>query len=1050
MNMVRYLSAVFAAAIFLIVSSFALTGCGKVWANLNMRAAYNLLPVFKSITPASPAPNNEPTVTGTSYPGSTVTFYSNASCSDVLTSGSVDSSGNFSIPVIVPAGATTTIYANATGPTGTVSSCTAIPLSYTENSTCSGSFEPMISQHGGGIETTGDAVIHNSCATYVAGSNSISSTGVGFLAGANEEGSGGSPSTSMFVSKYDYKGYLLWTSEYAETNADVSIAGMVQDESGNLYVAGTVSCIIGQTCSFGGTVNGTSGLNANGNSNVFVIKFNSSGALQWVTQLGGGTIGGSGPSIMAKAVTIDSSGNVYVAGGAYNLVGTEIGSHGQIDSFVTKVSSTGAIAWTSQMGNGGTSDYIGYGVAIDSLGHVDVSGSAQGALLANQLSTTSHGFNDLFVNQLTSTGGNSWSYQIGNGGDMWGTSLATDSSNNIYISGYTDGLLTPSPISATLYGTHGNRDTFLMKFSSTGTYTWTAQYGTEHAGMTLGLLGGDDLALDGSNNFYLVGSANGYLGGGCYDNCGGTSDTFVQKMSSTGAQDWIAQIGLTGDGSGNSVGNVAITTDSSGNSYISSLTNSLMSYLFGSHKVDNLFATVDSTGAFDTNTSTAPTATHPYWPLQQGAGSTFSVVGNAITQDPSGNIWVTGDTTGSVVTSPGQQFGTAGPENVYLSKFDANGNLKCTDELGASGANTYGYGIINDTVSGFDIVGNTTGAIGTQIGTHGSQDALIANFPGCGGTPTAIQYGAASATLTGAGIAQYSGNLFVTGRTNVYLGGTQSGIHGADDMYIAKFTSGALSWVSQLGTSSSTDTTEGTGLVSDGSGNFYVTGYTTGSLGGTQYGTHGTDDLFVAKYNSSGALQWAVQLGASTKITEGTGITIDKSGNIDAVGYTTGSVGTQDGYHGSQDLVVASFTSTGAENWVHQLGTEVPCIGGEACNGFLSGSTTGTAIVADSSGDLYVSGYATGMATNDTQYGSHGSYDAIVAAYNTGGTYQWMSNYGLTAATTQGSAITLSTVSPRKVLMTGIANGFLGGTQFGTHGSDDFFVLGADASGLMP
>ncbi len=1030
---------------FIFLPSLYLTGCFFAF-HASMNVATSLLPTLASTSPLSPAPNNEPSVIGATQPNASVTLYSDSACTQVLAQGTANSSGGFSIPVMVAAGATTTIYANASDSHGTTSGCTPTPITYTENSTCTGVFEPFASQHGGGQSTEGAAVIHGNCATYVAGQNSINASGSGFLANATEYGAGGSPGTSVYVTKYDYKGYLLSTSEYAMTNANANVAGMVQDSSGNLYVAGTVSCVSGQTCSFGGSVSGTTGLNANGNSNIFVMKFNSSGVFQWVSQLGGGTVA-SGPSIMAKAVTIDGSGNVYVAGGAYNLVGTEIGSHGQIDSFVTKMSSSGTIVWTSQMGNGGTSDYIAYGVAVDGSGKIDVAGSAQGALLANQLSANAHGFNDVFVNQLTSTGGNNWSYQVGNGGDMWGTTLMTDSSNNIYIAGYTDGLLTPSPISATMYGNHGLNDSYLMKFNSTGTYQWTSQYGTKHAAMTLGLLGGSDLSMDSSNYLYLIGAASGYLGGGCYNNCGGAGDTFVQKMSSTGAFDWVTQIGSTSAVGGSVTGATpfAISTDANGNSYISSVTNSLMAYLFGSHKTDNLVATVDSTGAFNMSTSTPQSASTPYWPQQQGANAT--VDGYSIAQDSNGNFWVTGDSTGSVVTSPGLQFGVHGTDDVYLSKFDSSGNLKCTDQLGASGASTIGNGIVVDSTSGLDIAGSTTATIGTQLGTHGSQDLFLANFPGCGGTPSVIQYGASGATLSGMGVVEYSGAYFVTGSTSAYLGGTQTGSHGTNDVFLAKFTSGALSWANQLGVSSGT--TKGAALAQDGAGNFYMTGYTTGSLGGTQYGTHGSEDLYLTKYNAAGAFQWVVQLGASGANTVGSELAMDGS-NILVVGYTTGNLGgIQDGYHGTQDLVLASFSSNGAENWVHQLGTQVPCVGGEACNGFLQGSTAGSGVAVDGAGDIYVTGYATGLATNDTQYGSHGVDDAIIAEYSSSGTYKWMSNYGLTSATTKGWNITPSSVSPRTVLITGTTNGFLGGTQYGTQ-STDMFILGADGNGLMP
>ena len=52
------------------------------------------------------------------------------------------------------------------------------------------------------------------------------------------------------------------------------------------------------------------------------------------------------------------------------------------------------------------------------------------------------------------------------------------------------------------------------------------------------------------------------------------------------------------------------------------------------------------------------------------------------------------------------------------------------------------------------------------------------------------------------------------------------------------------------------------GVVTDSSGNVYVTGTTFGGLDGNT--SAGANDLFVVKYNSSGTKQWTKQLGTSS------------------------------------------------------------------------------------------------------------------------------------------------------------------------------------------
>ena len=66
------------------------------------------------------------------------------------------------------------------------------------------------------------------------------------------------------------------------------------------------------------------------------------------------------------------------------------------------------------------------------------------------------------------------------------------------------------------------------------------------------------------------------------------------------------------------------------------------------------------------------------------------------------------------------------------------------------------------------------------------------------------------------------------------------------------------SWTKQLGSSSRDYAND---VVTDSSGNVYVTGTTYGGLDGNT--SAGNADLFVVKYNSSGTKQWTNQLGSS-------------------------------------------------------------------------------------------------------------------------------------------------------------------------------------------
>ena len=125
------------------------------------------------------------------------------------------------------------------------------------------------------------------------------------------------------------------------------------------------------------------------------------------------------------------------------------------------------------------------------------------------------------------------------------------------------------------------------------------------------------------------------------------------------------------------------------------------------------------------------------------------------------------------------------------------------------------------------------------------------------------------------------------------------------DIFLIKYnSSGTKQWTKQLGTSSDD---RGNGVTTDSSGNIYVTGSTEGGLDGNT--NSGDYDIFLVKYNSSGTKQWTKQLGTSSG-DGGNGVITDSSGNI----YVTGSTGGDlDGNtnSGETDIFLVKYNSSG-------------------------------------------------------------------------------------------------------------------------------------------
>jgi len=98
--------------------------------------------------------------------------------------------------------------------------------------------------------------------------------------------------------------------------------------------------------------------------------------------------------------------------------------------------------------------------------------------------------------------------------------------------------------------------------------------------------------------------------------------------------------------------------------------------------------------------------------------------------------------------------------------------------------------------------------------------------------------------------------------------------------------SGTWSGTVLIGTAS---TDRGHGIAVDTSGNIYVAGYTAGNLDGET--NNGGDDIFLTKYDSSGARQWTRLSGTAVADASGwSAVAVDGSGNIYVTGYTSGNL----------------------------------------------------------------------------------------------------------------------------------------------------------------
>ncbi|MGA7963471.1 MAG: choice-of-anchor D domain-containing protein, partial [Candidatus Acidiferrales bacterium] len=308
-----------------------------------------------------------------------------------------------------------------------------------------------------------------------------------------------------FASSLSSAGALLFSTYLCGGTSDAAL-GVAVDSNKNVY-------IVGLTTSTSFPTQNPIQPTLAGKENAFILK------LAPITGTGSSLVfstyfGGNG-SDYGTGIALDSSNDVYISGSTNstvfatkNAIQANLNAkNGGSNGFVAEVNSAGtAVVYSTYLG-GSVNDYAN-DVAADSSGNAYVTGGATSPdfPLKNSLQTLDAG-GDIFVTKIAAGGGSlDFSTLFGGGGEGSGY-IALDSSNNIYVSGYTTASDFPTrlPLQATL---NGQQAGFLTELKSDGSdYTFSTYLGGSDsvAGASDAAYG---VALDASNNIYVVGQAS--------------------------------------------------------------------------------------------------------------------------------------------------------------------------------------------------------------------------------------------------------------------------------------------------------------------------------------------------------------------------------------------------------------------------------------------------------------------------------------------------------------------------------------------------------------
>lgn len=196
------------------------------------------------------------------------------------------------------------------------------------------------------------------------------------------------------------------------------------------------------------------------------------------------------------------------------------------------------------------------------------------------------------------------------------------------------------------------------------------------------------------------------------------------------------------------------------------------------------------------------------------------------------------------------------------------------------------------------------------------------------------------------------GNAFLAGETtdDGTFGDVKRAGLGGMDFFLAKVSrEGRVLWVRSLGGSL---VDRGYGVATDATGHAYVTGHyqsTDAQANGQTLPNAGDYDMFVAKYDPSGALLW-VRTAGGKGYDYGHGIAVDPQGDIVVTGAVAGEAGfgevVVNAGSATRPVFCAKYDPSGALKWV------------KTTSGRFSGSGHGVGV--DAQGSIYIGGSGSG------------------------------------------------------------------------------------------
>lgn len=817
---------------------------------------------------------------------------------------------------------------------------------------------------------------------------------------------------AVFIRKLDPAGNLLWVKQIG-LSSQIHALGIAADDYG-VYTTGY----------FYGTVNfnpgGTHNLTAAGSMDLFISMLDADGLYKGSFRSGG--VGDDrGNSIAAR------NGLLYVIGSfssSFDANPTTLGvanvaSHGGTDIWILRVGGTGTFSWVRTFGstNSEPSSAGNYGkerlgIAVNqATGDVYATGVHAGAM---DLDPTS-GINNVptggaFLLKLTSAGAYSWGNILTASASMAAQGVSVDAAGNVYQCGTFSGTSNFNP-AGTYNMSSSNQDFFIRKLDASGAFVWAQHYGNASS-----VEESYAIAASPQGNVFVTGRFYGTVDFDPSGNtanlvsAGGSTDAFYASYSGVdGSYLWAGRAGTTDMDEP-----YDICVDYAGAMYASGRFRGYGNYNTNGGTwmlpADNTTTTSVFFRAYllKIEPVCTGTVTNPGFEWAKQMVQSGIAYGQAVRTDADGNVYSTGEFTGTVDFDPGAgvtSLASFGGKDIYLMKQDATGNLLWVQQFKGRG-DDYSYSLSIDDSGNVAIGGKFNYDLlfspvpSLYYTTNGSDDIVVAKFDPSGNLLWSHQFGGTASDYCNAVAFDAAGNLGCTGGFGATVnfdpvGTANKTSLGQTDMYLQKLdASGNLIYITQEG---GTSTEYGQSLCFDAAGFAYVTGSFSGTTDFNYSSTPavtltaaGGYDGFVGRFRTNGTCFWAKAI-SGTSTDRGVAIAYDPLYNFV---YVTGV------FDGTASFNGTSVTSPGtAVGFVWKLSPN-------AINawvktfGAVSAYVYFQAIATDACGDVCVAGHFLNTVDFDPGPGVHthspsgGAADVCAFKLTKNGSYCWSKSMG--------------------------------------------------------